>query len=758
MLSGIVPGMINDLENIDWASMGHAYGPASDVPRWLRDMASPDAEVRKQAFSSFCSAAHHQGDVYPCTVASLPFLFAMADAPSTPDRASVVALIVNIGREAVDRDEPRSVWIGPDGEESTAYQDAAALMRGRGEAFIGYARDADAQVRGAAIAGLGLFLDDPERAVGALRERLAAEDGITERLLVVRTMGDLALRLPAARVPAWEWFDILADGVAVDADVRLAALVQRARCVSESIDDTTVPTAIGLLRRITPIPRPQESETEDESRGPSEPCTCPVEADSDPGVPGHVAAAFADLERRGRAHTPTTSLLVTFHEVLDSRVEDRTALLREQLRSPDAATRYDAIDMARGLITSWRGDHTHLVRLLAQCLLPRDSYTSAAAAEALGSLGQLAEPARETLAAYVTTHRTTHRPDAWASPHPELRRAHQQAVLALAQLGDERALPGLLTALDTGDDAWRAVNAAGHLPQAAAELTPRLVRLLADVDHSREWPDVSSPALASALAKLGDPAAVPALTDAVQAAVRHMQWRTAEPVLKALASFGTRAASALDTVRPLTEADNVAVRTAAAAAVWEIERCPEDVVPLLEHLLDHQRNFDAIGLAGRIGPPATPVLPRLRQILNEQTAMNARNEQQDAAVLNVGNAWTLVHTASALWDIAGDSEADTVVSALLNAWKDNDSTARDVLACLNRMGQAARPALPRIQTALAQPHRGNDRWSDAVASDLEIERICRSLVAHLRDLPEPAPDGRRGVQARNVSEMASELL
>lgn len=169
VLPGMVPGMINDLESIDWASMGHAYGPADDVPQWLHDMALPDAEPREQAFSSFYGAAHHQGDVYPCTVASLPFLFAMADSPSTPDRASVVALIVSIGREAVDHEGFGGVWIGPDGQESTAYQDAAALIRGRGEAFVGCARDADARVRGAAIAGLGLFLDDAERAVGVLR-------------------------------------------------------------------------------------------------------------------------------------------------------------------------------------------------------------------------------------------------------------------------------------------------------------------------------------------------------------------------------------------------------------------------------------------------------------------------------------------------------------------------------------------------------------------------------------------------------------
>ncbi|MFD8823527.1 hypothetical protein ACFV1C_14345 [Streptomyces sp. NPDC059605] len=144
-------------------------------------------------------------------------------------------------------------------------------------------------------------------------------------------------------------------------------------------------------------------------------------------------------------------------------------------------------------------------------------------------------------------------------------------------------------------------------------------------------------------------------------------------------------------VRPLTDADNVSLRTAAAGAVWELERSPGTVVPLLERLLDHHRNFDAIDLAGRIGPPAAAVLPRLRQILNEQVERNARNEQNDSAVLN--DSWTLVHVASALWDMGGDDEADVVVPALLNAWRDNDSTACDVVACLDRMGPAARPAL-----------------------------------------------------------------
>ncbi|MFJ8113395.1 hypothetical protein [Streptomyces sp. NPDC096132] len=42
----------------------------------------------------------------------------------------------------------------------------------------------------------------------------------------------------------------------------------------------------------------------------------------------------------------------------------------------------------------------------------------------------------------------------------------------MARLGDARALPGLLAALDSDLDARRAIQVAGHLPQAADQLVP----------------------------------------------------------------------------------------------------------------------------------------------------------------------------------------------------------------------------------------------------------------------------------------------
>ncbi|MFF4923948.1 HEAT repeat domain-containing protein [Kitasatospora sp. NPDC001261] len=706
--------MINNLEGldrVDWSSMGHAYGPADEVPLWLEQMASPDPNVRERAFSRFYSSAHHQGDVYSCTAASLPFLFALADDPQVPDRAAVIRLVLSIGSAALDRD-PDGVYYSPSGHASTPHADVAPRMRERIEDFVRHAADPDPQVRQAAIPALGLFLDDAKRAFALLRERLAAESGTLERLLVIETAATLAQRLPGALGPVTTWLAVLAADPALDADIRLAALVHQAACTPETIDDSLVPTATGLLRQLTPEPEP---EPEDEAR-PADcgQCTCTgiaTEPAPDRGVPPQIAALFDDLDRHGRVHAPTTELLTTFHRVLDARVPERTTLLTAQLRSPDAATRHDAIAMTWDLIRSWRGTHTGLVLLIAACLLPDDPYTTAEAAETLGKLPPtLAEPAREALATLVQAHRTTHGPNVWAAPHPLLRRAHQQAVTALAGLGDERALPSLLTALDTGTDDWRAVQVAGHLPQATGELLPRLTQRLADADFS--WPWGSATALMAALNALGDPAAVPALTTALTTAVEQKQWQTAGAALYALGSIGTGAACALETVRPLLDAEDTDLRFAAVKALWDIEGNPADTVPRLTALLDTSKDQDAADVLGRMGRSAAAALPRLRQLSE------------------TGHVGIRVHAAAAIHDIGGPAEAAAVLPVLLEAWEENDSTAGPVVDCLQRMGPAAAPALPRIHAELALARRSGGFFGN-IKNDEALLRAARAVIEHL---------------------------
>lgn len=189
--------MFEGLDDIDWASMEHAYGTAEEVPALLWALRSPHTEERRTALDRFYGAVHHQGSVYPSTAASLPFLFELAADGTTSERAAVVALLVSIGRESLD------LGFEDDGTEIEYYPpmgcgQAVAFLRERGAQFAELARDPDPDVRLAAIGGLGLFLDDTDRAAAVLRERLAAEQDIAARLWIVQAAATLA---PACRRP-----------------------------------------------------------------------------------------------------------------------------------------------------------------------------------------------------------------------------------------------------------------------------------------------------------------------------------------------------------------------------------------------------------------------------------------------------------------------------------------------------------------------------------------------------------------------------
>jgi HEAT repeat protein len=680
--------MFDGLHDIDWASMEHAYGTAEEVPALLWALRSPDTEERRKALDRFYGAIHHQGSVYPPTATSLPFLFELAADGATPDRPAVVALLVSSGRESLERgfeDDGTEIEYYP----PTGCAQAVAFLRERGAEFAELARDNDPDVRLAAIGGLGLFLDDADRAAAVLRERLAAERGIAARLRIVQAAATLALRLPTASHQVMDWLAGLAADPAQGPPTRLAALVQRARCAPDEIGEDVVPTAVALLResaRALPV-RPI-------APAPSRPAATDT-------VAPQIVAAFEDLDRHTRVHAPTTALLRTFHEALGSRVPERTALLAEQLSSPDPGSRLDAVRMSGELMRTWRGDHTRLLLLVADQLTP-DEEVAAEAAAVLESCHPIAAPAREALAAHIDAQRRVHGPNVWAAPQARLRRSHQEAVRALARLRDARALPSLLAALDSDVDAWRAIQVAEHLPQAADQLVPRLCDHLCRLDLSQQSAEMSANAILSALAALGEAAAVPVVVDTLGAAVRHGQHGVTRSALKTLGAFGPAAVGARDTIRPLTTATDAHVWPAAVAALWAVGGDLAEVMPLLLGLLDDGITFrisDAADLLGEMGPPASVALPRLRNLLTH------------------GYEWVRVHCAAALWEIGGEAEAPAVLNALLQAMAENPATANHVVACLDSMGpprgtgpapapRATGPAPTRRQVPEHRPRRG----------------------------------------------------
>jgi len=689
--------MFNGLHDIDWSSMRHAYGSADEVPTLLLALRSEEADERAQALGEFYGSVHHQGDVYPCTTVSLPFLFELVDDPTAPGRAEIAGLLVSIGDSAVERAESGYP------PEVMDYAGALAVLRERSEVFTGLAAEPDPEMRRAAIPGLGLFLD-ADRAVSVLHERLAAEPEAAERVLVVEAMGTLALRLPSVRDGALAWFAGLAADRAAGPETRLAAAAQRANCAPEQVSADAVPSVVGLLREMSDATALDGATWDSVLESVQKP---PVT-----NAPPQIAAAFEHLDRVNRVHALTTGLLRTFHDALGGRVTQRTTLLAEQLRSPDPGMRTDALRMSLDLMGSWRGDYAALITLVAGQLGGTSHEVAAEAAAVLQNCHAIAGPAREPLAAYVAAQRAAHGPGAWAAER-QPRRAYQEAVLALARLGDERAVPSVLAALDGGVDEWRAVQAAVSLPKSASqELVPRLCEYLRRVDLTQQHSHMSTGPALAALAAHGDQTAVPVIVETLTEAVRHERWQIARPALTALGALGPAAESALPLIRSLPETSDAHVPCAAVAALWSIGGDQEEVQPLLLDLLQDRipfRIMEAADVLGKIGPSAKNALPRLRRLLAHSYD------------------WVSIHCATALWDIGGAPEAPAVLDTLLQAWAKNEYTANNVVATLNRMGHLARPALPQLHAELARPRRSG-RFA-SIENDEALQHLSHTIIS-----------------------------
>jgi tetratricopeptide (TPR) repeat protein len=71
--------MFEGLDDIDWASLKHAYGSAADVPAMLRRLASSDPAERDEALHAAYGNIFHQGTRYEATPKAIPFLIAIAE-------------------------------------------------------------------------------------------------------------------------------------------------------------------------------------------------------------------------------------------------------------------------------------------------------------------------------------------------------------------------------------------------------------------------------------------------------------------------------------------------------------------------------------------------------------------------------------------------------------------------------------------------------------------------------------------------------
>jgi hypothetical protein len=89
--------MLRDLDKVDWMSLNHAHGPATDIPTLLRHLATGSAQERKQALYDLHGNLWHQGTVYQATAHAVPLLLELleTDRDDLPELLAYLFLLAN---------------------------------------------------------------------------------------------------------------------------------------------------------------------------------------------------------------------------------------------------------------------------------------------------------------------------------------------------------------------------------------------------------------------------------------------------------------------------------------------------------------------------------------------------------------------------------------------------------------------------------------------------------------------------------------
>ncbi len=85
--------MLEHLDEIDWNSLEHSYGPASDVPAAIRSLLSENEDEWREALDFFWGKVIHQGTVSSATPRTIPFLLEVIEICPESRKPELLELI-----------------------------------------------------------------------------------------------------------------------------------------------------------------------------------------------------------------------------------------------------------------------------------------------------------------------------------------------------------------------------------------------------------------------------------------------------------------------------------------------------------------------------------------------------------------------------------------------------------------------------------------------------------------------------------------
>ncbi len=82
-----------NVEDVNWRLLKTCYGIATEIPKWLKQLASSDLVIRQKAFEQLTDQIYHQGTVYEATPYVVPFLIDLLSNPLVQDKENILDLL-----------------------------------------------------------------------------------------------------------------------------------------------------------------------------------------------------------------------------------------------------------------------------------------------------------------------------------------------------------------------------------------------------------------------------------------------------------------------------------------------------------------------------------------------------------------------------------------------------------------------------------------------------------------------------------------
>lgn len=407
---------------------------------------------------------------------------------------------------------------------------------------------------------------------------------------------------------------------------------------------------------------------------------------------------------QGRRAPHCERMVEKLTDPLGPRIAERLAIVTPLLASPHDDLAGDALYAANKVIAYWRGDYREVVDHAAR-FLDRSPQMAELATSMLKRWGPIAAPATETIARHLAALDAQPWRDGlpeWIVRHSDGGTSLHPYIEILAEFGDERALPLLLTALHLPRRSGFLAYSLARYPAHAERITAEMLRVFpAPPANGRvvEWS-----AFHSALSAFGPgaAAAVPLL----------LTFPMSETSASVLGRIGPAAAEALPALRAATTSDDPGLAIKAAGALWRIDRSLDGLAVLTKHL-DGRLASRAFNEIAAMGPDAVSAAPLVAAYLD------APPEE---------DWWIPMHAALTLWRLTGDVERVTPI--LTNAWHAYLGNRPKIAEAAT--GELAAALQPLFRDELAQIRRYTvvpNGWSPTqVIDDERLLALCRAAL------------------------------